>query len=339
MSAPRVTPAAPLAIGPLTLGGQTVLAPMSGISDWPFRFIAARFGAPLVVSEMVPSERLVAADALSAIKTEGRGIVPHAVQLAGCRADVLAQGARIAEDGGAHLIDINMGCPAKKVFGGFAGSALMGDLDHATRLIEAVVGAVRVPVTVKMRLGLCAHSHNAAELARRAEGAGAALVTVHGRTRAQKYKGCADWAAVAPVVQAVGIPVIVNGDCTGIDDARKMLRASGAAGVMVGRATLGAPWRVAQIDAALMGRAAPAVPQTPAAIAAIAAEHFALMRETVPARLATRLFKKHLAAYADHFALPAPLRQMALTAEDAAATAAAIGPLFAAAEPTVQAAA
>lgn len=312
---------------------------MSGISDWPFRRLAARYGAPLVVSEMVASDRLIAREEETRLKLEGEGLDIHAVQLAGCRAGDLAEAARIAEGAGAHLIDINMGCPAKRVVGGWAGSALMRDIEHASSLIRATVAAVKVPVSVKMRLGFDKSMLNAPELARQAEIEGAALVTVHGRTRCQRYKGRADWDAVAAVKAAVEIPVIVNGDCGGIEDARTALARSGADGVMIGRAAVGAPWLPGVVSAALAGRPAPRVPRTPAEYAALAIEHLERLCDSAGARLGVRLARKHLAAYLDAHRVPDGLRRAALTAETPGAVRAALAAGFGAAEPRLEVAA
>src|SRR5215467_6642 len=194
-----------LAIGPVALANPVVLAPMSGVTDAPFRRLAARLGAGLVVSEMVATSALAEGRCDARRRLEGQGVGIHVVQLAGCEARWMAEGARIAESAGADIIDINMGCPARHVTGGEAGSALMRDLDHALTLIEATVGAVSVPVTLKMRLGWDDRTVNAPELARRAEAAGVRLITVHGRTRCQFYKGRADWKAVRAVKASVTI--------------------------------------------------------------------------------------------------------------------------------------
>lgn len=252
----------PLRIGDIEIANRVVLAPMTGITDVPFRRQVAELGAGLVVSEMTASADLVNGRPMSVLRVEATGLGPHVVQLAGCEARWMAEGARIAEAGGADIIDINMGCPARKVTGGIgqSGSALMRNLDHALTLIEATVAAVKVPVTLKMRLGWDDNSLNAPELARRAEAAGVQLITVHGRTRCQFYKGEADWGAVRAVRDAIDIPLIVNGDVTSYEKALTALELSGADAVMVGRGAYGRPWVPGQIARRLQTGMAEAEP-------------------------------------------------------------------------------
>lgn len=249
-------------IGAVDSANRVFLAPMSGVTDVAFRRLAHRFGAGLVVSEMVACEQLAEGHPETRLRSEGIAGAPHVVQLAGREARWMAEGARIAEAAGADIIDINMGCPAKKVTSGYSGSALMRDLDHALTLVEATVDAVRVPVTLKMRLGWDHESMNAPDLAARAEAAGVVMITVHGRTRCQFYKGEADWDAIRAVRERVTVPLVANGDCGSAQDAREMMRRSGADAVMVGRAAYGRPWLPGAIAAELDGLPRPAVPNS-----------------------------------------------------------------------------
>lgn len=303
----------PVHLADITLDPPIFLAPMAGITDLPFRDLVASFGAGLVVSEMVASHDMLNARPGSREKAElGFGVENTAVQLAGREAHWMGEAAKMVEANGARLIDINMGCPAKKVVSGYSGSALMRDLDHALTLIEAVVAAVKVPVTLKTRLGWDDALLNAPELARRAEDAGIQMITIHGRTRCQMYKGAADWAAIRGVKNAVSIPVIANGDITSIEKAREALDKSGADGVMIGRGAQGRPWILAQIAANIVGAPEPDVP-TGAAFSDMVAGHYEAGLSFYGVELGGRVMRKHLGWYMDTAKTPAALRKEILT--------------------------
>lgn len=281
-------------IGPVTIRNRVALAPMSGVTDLPFRRTAWRYGAGMVVTEMVASRELVASRGESWARLRNAGIDPHIVQLAGREAHFMGEAAKVAAGHGAQIIDINMGCPAKKVTGGYSGSALMRDPDHALSLIDATVKAVDVPVTLKMRLGWDESSINAPEIARRAEAAGIQLITIHGRTRMQFYEGCADRDAIRAVRDAISVPLIANGDIVDATDAGDMLQRSGADAVMVGRAAQGQPW----IAGVMAGHAGPQADE----IASVVIEHYEAMLEFYGREAGLRHARKHLGWYMDRFA-------------------------------------
>ena len=293
-----------------------MLAPLAGITDLPFRNLVSRFGAGRVVSEMIASGEFLTARPGTREKAElGADIANTSVQLAGRTPEAMAEAARMVEGMGARVIDINMGCPAKKVVGGYSGSALLRDLDHACRLIEAVVDAVDVPVTLKTRLGWDDASHNAAELAQRAEHIGIAMIVIHGRTRCQFYKGRADWRAIREIKEAVSIPVVANGDIVNTATARTALAHSGADGVMVGRGAQGRPWVLAQIAADIYGAPAPVIP-TGTALVDMVSGHYDAMLGFYGQELGNRVARKHLGWYMDEAGTPPQLRKAILTARD-----------------------
>ncbi len=319
-------------VGGVVLDGRAFLAPMAGVTDIAMRRLARRFGAALTFSEMVASGEFTQGGREAQVRADGAGLSPHAVQIAGCESRSMAEAARLAEGAGADLIDINMGCPAKRVVGGASGSALMRDLDHAASLIGAVTRAVKIPVGVKMRLGWDETSLNAPELARRGELEGVKLIVVHGRTRSQFDRGEADWAAIRATVEAVDLPVVANGDCRSPRDARKMLEQSGAQAVMIGRAALGQPWLVGDIAHFLRhGQERPALPAETRRAAA--QQHYAELLEIFGVPQGVRHARKHLAAYADVAAqsgggLDAIERRLLVASDDPAEVFGLIGRLY-----------
>lgn len=319
-----------MAVGPIHIGEERLavpvaLAPMAGITDRPFRRLAARLGAPYVVSEMVASREMLHLRRLSAIRLKTQeDEALAAVQLAGCEAHWMAEAARRVEDGGARILDINMGCPAKKVTNGYSGSALMQDPDKALSLIEATVEAVSIPVTLKMRLGWSEETMNAPRIARLAEGAGVRMLVVHGRTRSQFYKGVADWRAVRAVVEAVDIPVLVNGDIVSARAAREALSQSGAAGVMIGRGVQGAPWLAGQIADDLQGLAPRSSPEG-ATLRDMVVGHYEGLLSCYGTAIGLRAARKHLGWYLAGRPGGARVRAQVIRCDDPAEVVAALG--------------
>jgi tRNA-dihydrouridine synthase B len=284
-------------IGKIKILGNALLAPMSGVTDLPFRRLVKSFGAPLVISEMIASRAMILQTKESLKKCEKDHYqYPMSVQLAGCEPEIMAEAAKLNEDLGADIIDINFGCPVKKVVNSFAGSALMKDEDLATRIMEAVVNAVKIPVTMKMRLGWNYENLNAPSLAKKAQDVGIKMLTIHGRTRCQMYNGKANWQAISNVKDAVSIPVIANGDIKNYDDAKTALELSKADGVMIGRACYGKPWLISQINDQLSGKTPQASPDLDSQLK-IVLGHFNEMIEHYGIITGIALAKKHIGWY------------------------------------------
>jgi tRNA-dihydrouridine synthase B len=306
----------PIHVGPLTIDAPVILAPMTGVTDLPFRKIVKRYGAGLTVSEMIASQAMIRETRQSLQKAAwDPSEEPVSLQLAGCTPNEMAEAARLNEQRGAAIIDINMGCPVKKVVNGDAGSALMRDLPLAASIIDATVNAVKVPVTLKMRMGWDHSSLNAPELARIAEDLGVKMITVHGRTRCQMYKGSADWAFVRSVKEATSLPLIVNGDICSLADARTALLQSGADGVMIGRGAYGKPWLLGQVMADLAHDGHRPDPSMDEQLDLIL-EQYEAMQSLYGVRTGVNLARKHIGWYTKGLAGSAEFRNQVNQQDD-----------------------